>query len=140
MARFEAALIDLFISQADGLVAWCILPNHWHALVKTGKLKKLIKEVGLFHGRFSFEWNGADRMRGRTCWHGCSDRRIRSSRHFYVVQNYIHHNPVKHGLIDTSEEWPFSSAADYIEKVGRENVERQWDEYPVLDMGDGWDD
>ena len=140
MACFEAALVDLFISQADAFVAWCILPNHWHVLVKTAKLNELIIAVGLFHGRVSFEWNGEDDLRGRKCWHGCSDRRIRSTRHFYVTQNYIHHNPVKHGLIETSEEWPFSSAADYMEKIGRENVTKQRAEYPVLDMGEGWDD
>jgi putative transposase len=140
MARFEAALVDLFISKSESLAAWCILPNHWHALVKTAKLKELVKEVGLLHGSVSFQWNGEDQLRGRKCWHGCADRRIRSARHFYVAQNYIHHNSVKHGHIETSEEWPFSSAADYMEQVGRENVVKQWDEYPVLDMGDGWDD
>jgi putative transposase len=138
--EFESQLIGTLSTGDNLLHAWCVLPNHWHALIQTEGLKAVTKSIGQLHGRVSFSWNGEDGSRGRKCWHGCSDRRIRSSRHFYVAQNYIHHNPVKHGLIETSEEWPFSSAADYMEKIGRENVTKQWDEYPVLDMGNGWDD
>jgi putative transposase len=35
---------------------------------------------------------------------------------------------------------PFSSAQQFLESVGREEAERVWREYPVLDYGRGWDD
>jgi putative transposase len=140
LAAFESALIELLTSNCSKLHAWCVLPNHWHALVHIGNLRRLVGEVGRFHGKNSFLWNGEDRKRGRQCWHGCADRRIRSDRHFFATRNYIHHNPVKHGYVDKWEEWPFSSAHGYIEAMGRAEVLKEWVEYPVLDMGVGWDE
>lgn len=140
MEMFETELIKLFWEGGRTLHAWCVLPNHWHALVRTDTLKEPVHEIGEMHGRASFQWNDEDGTRGRKCWHRCADRRIRSDRHFYVAMNYIHHNPVKHGYVATWEEWPFSSAADYLAQVGRDKVLELWKKYPVLDMGKGWDD
>ncbi|MBN2703852.1 MAG: transposase [Pontiellaceae bacterium] len=139
MSTFSAALCDLFSGEIVDLYAWCVLPNHWHALVGTETLSGLIKSIGKLHGRTSFEWNGQDGQRGRRCWFCCADRRIRSESHFYAVRNYIHHNPVKHGYVDRWEEWPFSSAVDFLEMTGRDEALRQWREFPVLNMGEKWD-
>ncbi len=38
------------------------------------------------------------------------DRYIRNEKHFNAVIDYIHNNPVKAGLCETPELWPFSSA------------------------------
>jgi len=140
MAMFESDLCKVLGLLNTKIVAWCVLPNHWHALIQTNALKETIKELGKLHGRISFRWNREDSSRGRTCWHRCSDRRIRSDAHRFAAQNYIHHNPVKHGYAERWEDWPFSSAMDYLEKMGRDVVAAQWKKYPVLEMGAGWDD
>ncbi len=140
MEAFEAELIKLFSESGRTLHAWCILPNHWHALIQTEMLKETIAKIGRLHGRTSFKWNNEDEARGRKCWHGCADRRIRSDAHRFAVQNYIHHNPVKHGYAERWEDWAFSSATDYLERMGRDAVVAQWKKYPVLEMGVGWDD
>ena len=139
MGAFESKLIELLSAGDRTLFAWCLLPNHWHALIRTDALKELVYDIGQMHGRVSFQWNDEDESRGRKCWHRCADRRIRSDRHFYVAMNYIHHNPVKHGYVTQWEEWPFSSAHDFIVEAGRDAALKQWQEYPVLDMGEGWD-
>lgn len=140
MKAFEFALVELLNSADRTLHAWCILPSHWHALVLIADLKGMIADIGRLHGKTSFEWNGADGMRGRQCWCRCADRRIRSERHFFVTRNYIHNNAVKHGYVDKWEDWPFSSANAYIADKGREAILTEWNECPVLDMGVGWDD
>src|SRR4051794_30358323 len=33
------------------IYAWCILPNHYHLLIKTALIELLRKELGLIHGR-----------------------------------------------------------------------------------------
>lgn len=140
MAAFENDLRETVGLFGNRVMAWCVLPNHWHALIQTDALKETIKKIGNLHGRSSFRWNQEDDSHGRTCWHRCSDRRIRSDDHRFAAQNYIHHNPVKHGYVKKWEEWPFSSAMDYIEKMGHDAVLAQWKKYPVLEMGAGWDD
>jgi len=79
-------------------------------------------------------------MRGRQVWHGVSDRAMRGPDHFWATMNYIHHNPVKHGYVRKWTEWPFSSVEDYLEEMGRENVELMWKTHPIFDYGKGWDD
>jgi hypothetical protein len=37
--------------------AWCVLPNHYHVLVKTADLKTLVAALSRLHGGMSFRWN-----------------------------------------------------------------------------------
>jgi len=140
MAAFEFDLQKTLTLFENRLCAWCILPNHWHALIQTKYLQKTIHQIGRLHGRTSFKWNKEDGCIGRKCWHRCVDRRIRSDAHRFATQNYIHHNPVKHGYTQEWSEWAFSSAADYLAKVGRDKALELWKKYPVLKMGKNWDE
>lgn len=137
MLSFSSCLCSVF--EECRLYAWCVLPNHWHALIGTESLTKVLKKIGRMHGHCSYEWNAEDTERGRQCWHCCSDRRIRSKNHFYATRNYIHHNPVKHGYVQKWDEWFFSSAKDYLNAIGKAEALLFWREYPVLGMGDKWD-
>ena len=139
MLDFSSQILAFFKENADEIYAWCVLPNHWHALVLTANLKGLTKELGPLHGKTSFQWNREDKLQGRTCWSKCADRRIRSKAHFYATCNYIHNNPVKHGYVEKWQEWEFSSAGTFIETLGREKCLELWETYPVLDMGKKWD-
>jgi putative transposase len=125
----------------QALAAWCVLPNHYHVLALTRTpLKQVTKALGQLHGRTSRQWNLEDRTTGRTCWYAAVDRGIRSDGHYWAVMNYIHHNPVKHGHVQRWQDWPWFSARDFLSQVPREEAERLWKEYPVLDMGKGWDE
>jgi REP-associated tyrosine transposase len=53
--------------------------------------------------------------------------------------NYLHHNPVHHGYVEKWLDWPWSSAAEFIEQNGREETAKMWLEYPLLDYGKKWD-
>lgn len=64
---------------------------------------------------------------------------MKSERHFIATLNYIHHNPVKHGLARRWEEWPFTSAARWPEETGRDEAERVWRAYPIGEYGNEWD-
>lgn len=139
MAECESELIEICSESSSKLYAWCVLPNHYHLLLCTAAVRKLLSRLGKFHGSSSFRWNGEDDTRGRKVWFRALERSMRSERHFYATLNYIHHNPVKHGYVEKWKDWPYSSAADYLEKVGRETASRVWKEFPVLNYGDDWD-
>jgi putative transposase len=139
MLNFSVQLLSFFEENADEVYAWCVLPNHWHALVLSVDLKTLTKSLGQLHGRTSFQWNREQELQGRQCWSKCADRRIRSESHFYAACNYIHNNPVKHGYVKMWTEWEFSSARSFVEALGRDKCLELWEQYPVLDMGEKWD-
>ena len=65
MTQFEADILELCDEHSLAIHAWCILPNHYHLVIKSERIKALRRSLGLFHGRSSFAWNGEDHQRGR---------------------------------------------------------------------------
>ena len=140
MNAFASRLLSTFESAEAVVHAWCVLPNHYHVLSTTLDLPQLIAQLGKLHGSTSFTWNGEDGQRGRQCWHRATDRAMRSEEHFWATLNYLHHNPVRHGYVSKWQEWPWSSARDYLANQGNDEAARIWKAFPVLDYGAGWDD
>jgi REP element-mobilizing transposase RayT len=109
-----ARLVEDALLHFDGaryrLIAWVIMPNHVHVLVEMFEGYSLDKIV---HSWKSYSAKEANRILGRTgrfWFREYFDRYIRDERHFANAVRYIHHNPVNAGLVDTPEDWPFSSA------------------------------
>lgn len=140
MKDFCEQLVATLNDAETTLHAWCVLPNHYHLLLHVPDLKPALGALGKLHGRTSFLWNGEESNRGRKVWCAPTDRLIRSEAHFWCTVNYIHHNPVKHGYVARWQDWPFSSAADFLASVGREKAAAIWKAYPILEYGKGWDD
>jgi putative transposase len=139
MAEFESDLLRTTAELAQTILAWVVLPNHYHLLVDTGDILGLLKGHGQLHGRTSFRWNGEDVRRGRQVWHRAAETAMKSERHFWATFNYVLHNAVRHGYVERWHDWPYSSAAQYLEEVGRELAEWRWREYPILDYRNEWD-
>ncbi len=137
--NFSELLLD-FLPALGTLKAWCVLPNHYHLLMRIEDLKDAAKELGKLHGKISFDWNKEDNLQGRKCWHRIADRKIRNADHYYATLNYIHNNPVKHEYVKKWDEWSYSSAKQFLEEAGREQALRIWMQYPVFNYGKGWDD
>ena len=140
LADFERSLIGTIAGSGAKLSAWCVLPNHYHMLVQCRNLRLCREAIGRMHGRTSFAWNREDGIPGRKCWHRCLPKEIKNEHHRWATMNYIHHNSVRHGYAKQWQEWPFSSAALFLDSVGRQEAERLWRQFPVLDMGANWDD
>ncbi len=91
------------------------------------------------HGRSSFVWNGEDEARGRHVWCNCPETFRKNERHFFSSLNYVHHNPVLHGYADRWQDWPWSSATQFIERVGRKHAAALWRNYSIVTYGADWD-
>jgi putative transposase len=140
MQSFSATLLEVFYKRDARVHAWCVLPNHYHALIETVGILGALADLGRMHGRLSFTWNGEEQTRGRQVWCGAVERYMRNEDHFWATMNYIHNNPVHHGYVQRWQDWPFSSAVDYLAEMGHDEAARVWRAYPVLDYGKGWDD
>jgi putative transposase len=140
MEEFSRSLLSSLTENQIIVHAWCVLCNHYHLLVEHPSVKFIAGILGRLHGRTSFLWNGEEQQRGRQVWHRCADRSMRSENHFWATLNYIHNNPVRHGYVDKWQDWPFSSAGEYILKEGLDRVKRIWNAYPLYEYGKGWDD
>lgn len=139
IADFEKDILTVCQSVDSKIFAWCILPNHYHLLVRTDNISRLRKELGKIHGRTARFWNQEDCTQGRKVWFNFFDRNMKSQRHFWASLNYIHHNPVYHGYAQKWQDWAFSSAGAYLKEVGQEKASHIWREFPILDYGKDWD-
>jgi putative transposase len=55
------------------------------------------------------------------------DRNIRDYREFVVKLRYLHRNPVKRGLCQSPEQWPWSSFQHYLTgEPGIVEIESEW--------------
>ena len=140
LEAFSEDLLATLASQRCTIFAWCVLPNHYHTLVETVNVRGLLAELGRLHGRTSYVWNGEENERGRSVFFRATDRAMRSEGHFWSTVNYINNNPVHHGYVGSSTDWPWSSVREYLQHVGKEEAERIWREFPIRDYGRGWDD
>ncbi len=139
MAECEKEILAACNELDATVYAWCVLPNHYHLLIQTDKIKDLRNRLGKFHGGSSFRWNAEDNRRGRKVWYRTFERPMKSNRHFWASLNYVHHNPVHHGCARQWQDWEFSSANRFLENFGREKNAEIWREYPILDYGKDWD-
>jgi putative transposase len=139
MTDCESDLLTICRDLCSRIYAWCILPNHYHVLLRTERISELRESIGLYHGRSSFSWNGEDQSRGRKVWYNCFERPMRSERHFFATLNYVHHNAVHHGYVACWQDWPWSSARQFLENTGRARALEIWRRYPLLNYGEKWD-
>ena len=65
MTSCEEGVLSACRSFGAEVCAWCVLPNHYHLLVKSIRLEELTKELGRFHGRSSRAWNDEEDCLGR---------------------------------------------------------------------------
>jgi putative transposase len=124
------------------VIAWVVLPNHYHILVDVDSLDSVSCVLKHLHGTTSRKWNIEDSLtEKRRVWYKFADRMIRNENQLHQTFNYIHYNPVKHGYTNDIFEWPWSSLCLYGESVGRDWLREQWiSNIPPEDFGRGWDD
>ncbi len=110
-----AAIVENALLHFDGqryrLLAWCVMPNHVHALIETHEGQPLGDVV---HGWKSFTAKAINRQFGRTgaVWHpDFFDRYVRDDAHLRVCIDYIENNPVVAGLVARVDAWKWSSAS-----------------------------
>lgn len=123
----EQALLTKYSSMYK-LWSYCLMSNHCHALLKPKKSNDLqnlepIPFEAITKRIKGYTAREANKILGRTgmsFWQDESfDHWIRNQQEFDRVVAYIENNPVKAGLVQTADEWEFSSAS--------ERIRRGWD-------------
>jgi putative DNA methylase len=105
----QAALLT-FDPDRYVLIAWCVMPNHVHALLALRPGYRLDR---IIHSWKSYTAKEANRLlqRGGGFWaREYFDRFMRDSDHLARTAAYIEANPVKAGLCESVSDWRFSSA------------------------------
>ena len=104
------------------LAAFVVMPNHWHVLFAvqpTWTLPKIMKTMSNWISR---QAANVLKQYGVAWQDGYHDTRIRSRKQFQYAIDYIEDNPVKKGLVETKEQWHWSS----VNSKYQEHLIRPW--------------
>jgi putative transposase len=108
------ALVQEALLHFDGsryrLLAWCLMPNHVHAIIEIVDDQSLTKIVRSWK---SFTARRANEILNRTgpFWHpDYFDRYMWNEGHLERTIEYVESNPVKAGLVAAADGWRWSSA------------------------------
>jgi len=112
--RIASVVVDALLygeteRQFYRLLAWVVMPNHVHAILQPDSpMPTIMRWLKGRTGRV------ANRILGRTgaaFWQDESfDRWIRSEDELRYFVEYVENNPLKAGLAESKEQWPWSSA------------------------------
>jgi putative transposase len=86
------------------------MPNHFHLQFTLDGRKTIEKAVGLVKGRFSYRAKKELGYQFEIWQPGFSDERVWDRESFLRHRAYIDNNPVKAGLADKPENYPYGSA------------------------------
>jgi putative transposase len=85
-----------------------VMPDHLHLLMTLPGDTTMEKTMQLIKGGFSYRLKKEFGYQGEVWQRGFSEIRISDGQSFMQHREYIVQNPVKRGLVDTAERYPYS--------------------------------
>ncbi len=100
-----------FSGERYDLLAWCVMPNHVHAVVAMKEGHAIGSSVKSWKGFSARKINQMLGREGRPLWFpDYHDRFMRNADHTHRAIAYVENNPVAAGLVASAQEWRWSSA------------------------------
>ena len=96
---------------AVALYAYCLMPNHFHLVVRAAGLEALSAYMHFIQCLHACDLRACDRTRGhghifqRRYWNKC----VEGSGYLLTVMKYVEANPVRAGLVRWAADWEWSS-------------------------------
>lgn len=97
------------------LIAYCIMNNHLHLLVKAGnyELTTFMKKLNI---KFAMYYNKAEDRYGHVFQGRFRSEAVEDEKYLFGVLRYIHNNPIKAGIAHNMLDYKWSSAYDYFKR------------------------
>lgn len=121
-------LFRRFVLPNCKVLAYCLMPNHFHFLIHATKESEKIKRLGnidvgelsngfrLLQSNYATYFNKQYERTGSLFRQKTKAKPLSEGDNHYgfTAFHYIHQNPLKAGLVTRMEKWLFSSFADYM--------------------------
>ncbi|WP_435950241.1 REP-associated tyrosine transposase [Psychrobacter sp. DM8] len=127
LKAFKSSIRQIQQQYPFEIIAWVQLPDHIHC----------IWQMPENDANYSMRWSQIKRLTTQACpqYHSTKDalslsevkrnergiwqrrfleHQIRNESDFIKHMDYLHYNPVKHGLVDKVADWPYSSFHRYV--------------------------
>ena len=124
--------------------AWAAFSNHYHFIAHSppdaSDASNLPDMLKVLHVKTS-EWvNRLDGAPGRQVWFNYRETRLTYQKSYLARLNYVHQNPVKHGLVAVANQYPWCSAR-WFERTASEAIVKSIYHFKTdrLQIPDGFD-
>lgn len=97
------------------IIAYCIMPDHYHLLLKLGELVRLSNYIRIVEDSYSRYFNVKNNRKGPLWQSRFKHVVIENNSQLLHVTRYIHLNPTTSNLVEKPGEWTYSSYNAYIQ-------------------------
>ena len=108
----ENTLLTLSKRYEWNLEAWSVFVNHYHFIARgypeAAALDRFVKHL---HAETARKLNEVEHYEGREVWHNFWDTKLTYERSYFARLNYVHQNPVRHGLVTLANQYQWCSAS-----------------------------
>jgi putative transposase len=120
LAVLHRGLLKLAHQYGWSLEAWAVFSNHYHFVARSpqdaGTLRPMLKTL---HTRLAGWVNKLDGTPQRQVWFQFRETLLTFEKSYLARLNYVHQNPVRHGLVQIASHYPWCSAGCGPSKSGR---------------------
>jgi len=110
-------LLKKYVCPISEIYTYCLLPNHFHFLVKIKEdieQNKCSQAFSNFFNAYAKAINKSYQRSGSLFKRKFSRIKIKNEAYLKKLVLYIHTNPQYHGLIDKFDDYPYSSYHNYL--------------------------
>ncbi|MGD9678354.1 MAG: transposase [Vulcanibacillus sp.] len=105
-----------------GIVAWCIMDNHVHLLLKA-KIDDMSKAIKIISLKYAAYYNKSKKRIGPVFGDRYRSENIEDDKYMLGVIRYIHNNPIKSKIIINKEVYEWSSYKCFIDNNSNHIIE-----------------
>jgi putative transposase len=132
-AALERVLEEAHERDPLRILAYCIMPNHWHMIVwpKRGANDQVSLFFRWLTATHTLRWHAHHHTAGTGHLYQARFKSfpVESDEHLYTVLRYVERNPVRANLVKRAEDWRWSSVWRYY--YGDEAAKRLVADWPI---------
>ena len=95
-------------------ISYCVMPDHYHLLIKTNYDDMLSKFINIIENSYTRFFNSKYKRKGPLWQSAFKAVIISSNEQLLHTTRYLHLNPTTSGYVKKPEDWQFSSYKDFI--------------------------
>jgi putative transposase len=113
------------------LETWAVFSNHYHFVGHSPSscdvATSLSNMLAALHRRTSGPINQVENRSAQKVWYNFWDTKLTYHKSYLARLNYVHQNPVKHGLVPVANQYPWCSARWFEELLHQRPYDRYID-------------
>ena len=110
-------LLKKYINEMSNskLISYCVMSNHAHILIYTENIEEVSILMRKINTAYAIYYNKNEDRVGYVFANRYYSQPIINEPHLFTCIQYIHQNPVKAGLVNSSNKYKFSSYKEFME-------------------------